>query len=95
MRLLGKQLLYDFADKHADARSQINSWLQEAEAAQWNTPNDVKQRYPKASILGNQQVIFDICGNNYRLWVQIAYKTQIALIKNIGTHKEYEKWNLG
>jgi mRNA interferase HigB len=95
MKLLGKQLLYGFIEKHADARSQVGSWLAEVEGANWKAPYELKYRYPKASILGNQQVIYDICGNKYRLWTQISYKNGIVLIKNIGTHKEYENWNLG
>ena len=95
MKLLGKQLLYDFAEKHADARSHISSWWAEVEGAQWDSPNDLKRRYPKASILKEQQVVFDICGSKYRLWTQISYKNKIVLIKKIGTHNEYEKWDLG
>ena len=94
MKLLGKQLLYNFAQKHADARSQIDSWRAEVEDAQWDNPNDLKNRYPRASILKKQQVIFDICGNRYRLLTQISFKNKVVLIKNIGTHKEYEKWDL-
>ncbi len=95
MKLLGKQILYDFAEKHADARSQIDAWRAEVEGAEWNSPTDLKYRYPRASVLREQQVIFDICGNKYRLWTQISYKNKVVLIKNIGTHKEYEKWDLG
>ncbi|MDD5702685.1 MAG: type II toxin-antitoxin system HigB family toxin [Dehalococcoidales bacterium] len=69
--------------------------MAEVEGANWKAPYELKYRYPKASILGNQQVIFDICGNKYRLWTQISYKNGIVLIKNIGTHKEYENWKLG
>lgn len=94
MKLIGKQPLRDFIDKHADARSQVDAWEAEAEEAQWLTPHDLKNRYPKASILKNQNVIFDICGNRYRLWVRVNYKNQIILIKKVGTHKEYEKWNI-
>ena len=35
------------------------------------------------------------CGNKYRLWTQISYKNKIVLIKKMGTHNEYEKWDLG
>ena len=94
MKLIGKQLLRDFADKHADARSQIESWEAEVEEAQWSTPQELKRRYPKASILKNQHVIFDICRNKYRLWVHITYKNGLVLIKNVGSHKEYEKWDI-
>ncbi len=95
MKLLGKKLLHDFKERYADARSQIDSWEAEVEEAQWHTPHDLRSRYPRASLVGNQQVIFDICRNKYRLWVQINYKNKIVLTRNIGTHKEYDKWNIG
>ena len=91
MKLLGKKLLYDFKRIYADARSQIESWEAEVEEAEWETPHDLKERYPKASILGNQQVVFDICGNKYRLLVRVNYKNGIVLMSKIGTHKEYNK----
>lgn len=94
MKLLYKKLLHDFKEKHADARSQIESWEVEVEEAQWNTPNDLKKRYPRASLVKNQKVIFDICRNKYRLLVQVNYKNGIVLIQKIGTHKEYDNWNL-
>ena len=94
MKLLGKKVLYDFKEKHADARSQIESWEAEVEEAQWNNPYDLKYRYPKASLVGNQQVIFDICRNKYRLLTQVNYKNSIVLIKKIGTHKEYDNWDI-
>lgn len=95
MKLIGKQSLRGFIEKHADARSQIESWEAEAEGAEWGTPHELKRRYPKASIVNGQHVIFDICRNKYRLWVQISYKNRIVLIKKVGTHNEYEKWTIG
>lgn len=93
MKLLGKNLLHQFRDAHSDARSQIESWESEVEEAEWRTPHDIKQRYPKASIIGNN-VVFDFCWNKYRLWVLIAYRTATVLIKKIGAHKEYDKWDI-
>jgi len=95
MKLIGKQILTDFKDKHADVRSQIESWEAEVEEAQWNSPVDLKRRYPKASLLKDQHVVFNVCWNKYRLLVQVGYKTNIVLIKKIGTHKEYNSWNIG
>jgi len=92
MKLLGKKLLRDFKQRHTDARSQIDSWEAEVEEAKWGSPHDLKRRYPKASFPGNQQAIFDICRNKYRLLVQVNYKNEIVLIKKIGTHKEYDRW---
>ena len=94
MRLLGKSKLREFVKQHAEARSQLESWEAEVEAADWKTPSDLKMRYPKASLVGNLQVIFNVCGNRYRLWVSVAYRTGIVLVKKIGTHKEYDSWKI-
>ena len=92
MRILGRQKLDQFMLKHSDACSQINSWIAETEEAEWKTPNDIKQRYRHASFLPKNEVVFNIKGNRYRLKVQVNYKNNIVLIKNIGTHAEYMKW---
>lgn len=94
MDLVGKEILAAFKNEHPDARSHVTAWEAEIESAQWNTPHDLKRRYPKASLPGDGQVIFDICGNKYRLWVKIAYKTRIVFVKAIGTHREYERWGI-
>lgn len=95
MKLLGKQILHDFKEQHADARSQIESWEAEVEEAQWSSPADLKGRYPKkASFLKDQHVVFDICWNKYRLMVRMSYKNSIVLVKKIGTHKEYDHWKI-
>lgn len=94
MKLLGKPTLREFMDQYADARSQVESWEAEVEAAEWKKPLDLKQRYPKASLIGNQQVVFNICGNRYRLWVSVAYQTGVVVVRKIGTHKEYDGWQI-
>ncbi len=94
MKLLGKKLLISFKKEHADIRSQIESWTAEVMDAKWSTPQKLKERYPKASILSDQQVVFDFCRNKYRLLTLINYKNEIVLIKKIGTHKEYDKWKI-
>ena len=95
MTLVGKKLLHDFKEKYADSQSQIDSWEAEVDDAQWHSPHDLKKRYPKASILKDRRVVFDLCWNKYRLLVQIDYKNAIVLVKNIGTHKEYDSWKMG
>ncbi|KKR88232.1 MAG: hypothetical protein UU37_C0008G0008 [Candidatus Gottesmanbacteria bacterium GW2011_GWA2_41_12] len=95
MELAGKDKLDKFKHEHPDARSQVAAWEAEIEEAAWQTPYDLKRQYPKADIPGKQQAIFDIRGNRYRLWVKITYKLGIVLVKAIGTHKEYEKWEIG
>ena len=94
MRVLGKRLISDSIAKHADARSGLQTWLAEAEEAEWTSPQDVKRRYPSASFIGDGRVIFNIRGNTYRLVVRVAYKTSIMKVEWFGTHAEYSKKKL-
>lgn len=54
---------------------------------------DVKVHFPSASFLGDSRIVFNIKGNRYRLYVKIAYQSKTILVKEIGTHAEYEKWD--
>lgn len=92
MKLIGILQLEDFKRQHSDVGSQVDSWIAEAKEAEWQTPHDVKKRYPKASIINDNQVVFNLRGNRYRLQVRVDYKNKIILIKNVGTHEEYMKW---
>jgi len=91
MRVIGKQQLDKFCEKHVDVRSQISSWLAEVENAEWQNPNELKTRYPSASLV-EKRVVFNLKGNKYRLLVRIDYKRQLIRIEKIGTHEEYDRW---
>jgi mRNA interferase HigB len=94
MQIVGREVLHEFVLQHADAATAANAWLAEVDEAEWKTPNDVKQRYPHASMLSGKRVIFNLKGNRYRLEVKISYQNQIVLIKRAGTHAEYSRWKL-
>jgi len=91
MRVIAKKILRDFWEKHADSKDQLKTWYKEASKAVWYTPADIKTDYTKASILKSGRVGFDICGNKYRLIVDINYLRKWVFIRFIGTHTEYDK----
>lgn len=91
MRVIGTGKIDEFCQKHKDACGQVKAWLSEAKDAAWQTPQDIKNRYPSASILPNNIVIFNIKGNHYRLVVKVTYNAQTVLVKWLGTHAEYDK----
>ena len=80
-------------EKHSDSHQQLKAWFQEANKAEWKSPNEVKAEYPSASILTNNRIVFNIKGNNYRLIVKVNYDYQMLWIRFIGTHAEYDKIN--
>ncbi len=53
--------------------------------------SDIKARYGNASIIGDNRVVFNIHGNDYRLVIKFHYNTGIGFVRFIGTHKEYDK----
>ena len=94
MKLLGKRTVLDFVRTHTDCKSAIESLIAEIESASWQTPYDIKKHYASVSIIGNKNIVFNICGNKYRLWLKITYQNGIAIVIRIGTHAEYNKWEI-
>jgi mRNA interferase HigB len=90
MRVIAKKILRDFWEKYTDSEQQLKTWYKEASKANWNSPNKIKNDYTSASILKSGRVVFNICGNKYRLIVDINYERQWIFIRFIGTHKEYD-----
>jgi mRNA interferase HigB len=91
MRVIAKRILREFWEKQNDSKEQLKTWYKEATKALWTSPNDIKSEYPKASFLKSGRVVFNICGNKYRLIVQINYSRRWLFIRFIGNHSEYNK----
>ena len=89
--------LKEFWTKHRDAKAPLVAWIKEMEAARYESPTQVKKRHRSADFV-KDKVIFDIGGNKYRLIVRFRYARPsakpplngIALVKFIGTHREYD-----
>ncbi len=91
MRIIALKALRDFWIKAPEAEEALKAWYKEVEAASWNGPAEIKEKYRSASILKENRVVFNICGNKYRLIVKINYKFKMVYIRFLGTHKEYDK----
>jgi len=91
MRIISRSTIRDYWEQHPDAKGQLEAWFAMAKQADWKTPADVKASLGKASIIGNNRVVFNIHGNTYRLIVGMNYNLGICFIKFIGTHAEYDK----
>ena len=91
MRVVGLGVLATFCDKHADCRKWISNWIADARASRWENSHDIKNRYPSASFLAANIVIFNVRGNEYRMETQVAYNVGVVAIKWVGTHDQYMK----
>jgi mRNA interferase HigB len=58
--------------------------------ADWSSPQQIKEKFRNVSIVGDNRVIFNIKGNDYRLIVKINYPHRLIYIRFVGTHKQYD-----
>ncbi len=59
--------------------------------ADWATTDDVQRAFSKAKALNGERVRFEVAGGNYRMVVAFDFERQIAFIKFIGAHAEYDR----
>lgn len=97
MRVIARKTLRKFTDGLKGSKDQkavkaaLDAWFHEALRARWKGPADILKTYASASIVGADRVVFNIKGNSYRLVVAINYSHQIAFIKWIGPHADYDR----
>lgn len=91
MRVIAKRTLKEFWAKHPDAKGPLEAWHAEVKTSSWRNPAQVRARYRSADNVGDNRMVFNIGGNKYRLVVHFNYEYQIADIKFVGTHREYDK----
>jgi len=91
MRVIAVRTLKEYWTAYPQAKQALSAWYEEAETAQWNSPNELKLQFRSASILTDKRVVFNIHGNSYRLIVDIEYRLKIVFVVWFGTHKQYDK----
>ena len=91
MHVLSKRTLREFWERYRDAEPDLDEWYRTVQRAHWTTPSDVRSRYPDASILRNNRVVFNIKGNQYRLIVQVKYHRGEVYVRFVGTHAQYDR----
>ena len=93
MRIFARATLRDFWAQYPETEQYLKTWFETASNSHWKTPNDVKHNYANASILKDSRIVFNVCGNSYRLVVKFNFEKQWIFIRFIGTHSQYDKIN--
>lgn len=91
MRLIAKSTLVDFYAVHPETKSAIERWYSLVKNGTWNNPAEVQAAFSSAIVLNRERVRFEIAGGNYRLIAAFDFKRQVAFVKFLGTHAEYDK----
>ena len=90
MTVIALKTLKEYWSKNPDSENALKAWYHEAKNAKWKNSAELKEKYQSASIINSERVVFNICGNKYRLVVRINYGKTI-FVRFVGTHKEYDK----
>lgn len=91
MRIIARNQLVAFWEKHPETEASLKHWYEVAVAATWGRPLNVVADFSKAKSLNGERVRFEVAGGDYRMVVAFDWKRSIAFIKFIGTHADYDK----
>jgi mRNA interferase HigB len=92
MRIISKTALELFWQTHPEAESKLTAWYAALKHCSASDYNELKQTFSTADYVPKKYTVFDVGGNAYRVIVSIHYNTQIAYIREVLTHAEYNKW---
>ncbi len=93
MRLIARSTLAAFWKEHPETRTSLEHWIAIVSRAKWRDTIAVCTSFSKAKVLNGERIRFEVAGGNYRLVVAFRFDTQIAYVKFIGTHAQYDAIN--
>ncbi|HEY8576349.1 MAG TPA: type II toxin-antitoxin system HigB family toxin [Devosia sp.] len=90
MRIVAEGTLRSFALRHPAAKPALLHWRLVVKAASWQSTQEVLRSFSKAKVLNAERVRFEVAGGSFRLIAAFDFRLQIAFIKFVGTHAEYD-----
>lgn len=91
MRIIARRTLLTFAERNPRARPALLRWANTVEAGRWETMAEIGASFSGAVILNGERARFEVAGGNFRLIASFDLRRQIAFVKFIGTHAEYDR----
>jgi mRNA interferase HigB len=95
MHVIAGKAIKDYATAYRDASNWLMTFLERAESAKWTSIADVRRTYPHADAVkmssGNDTIVFNACGNKYRLVTAIHFNRNKLYILRFMTHAEYDE----
>lgn len=91
MRLIAQSTLAAFAERNPKSAASLMHWRRVTKSAAWQNVTEVQAAFSKAKALNGERVRFEIAGGDFRLIVAFDFPRQIAFVKFVGSHAEYDK----
>ena len=91
MRVVTKRALVAFWTAHPQAEGPLAAWYDAISSREWKNQAELRQLSKDVDYVGGDRFVFDILRNRFRLVVKIDFRSQIAFVRFVGTHKEYDR----
>ena len=91
MRVVSNKKLVDYYTKHAACKTALEEWHQRVVKANWQKLNELKRDFLSADYVGNNRIVFNIKGNDYRLVAIVIYVSQKVYVRWLGSHDAYNR----
>lgn len=92
MILIGLPKVTEFWGRHPRARKPLGVWKTLVEKNAFRHFAQLKQTFGAVDYVP-PDTVFDVGGNKYRVVAVVDFQTQIAAVKEVMTHDEYESWS--
>lgn len=94
MHIIARPAIDSAKRRYPKAASWLDAWWIAASKSTWSRLSDVRVPYPSVDEVG-QCLVFDACGNDYRLICRVSYANKWSqgtlLVKHFLTHADYDK----
>jgi mRNA interferase HigB len=95
VRIIKERFLRDAAEQNPKAAKYLAAWTATVRAAAWRNMADLRASYGSADIVhvrsGKTVIVFNVCGNTYRLIVAMHFNSQMAYTLRFLTHAKYDR----
>lgn len=91
MVIIATKTIRNYWEKNPASKLPLQKWASVVKNANWSSFNDVKKDFSTADYVGNDRIVFNIKGNDYRLIAVAIFRKRTLFVRFIGTHKEYDK----
>ncbi len=90
MHLITRKTLKVFWQKYPDSKTALERWSRIIQTNDFDSFAQLKLAFSSADLVG-KLTVFNIGGNKYRLVTAIHFNRSKVYIRNVLTHKEYDR----
>lgn len=91
MHIITRARLAAFGRQHADAVGPLLEWVRVMRRKRYRGHLEVRRDFPAVDFVGAHKAVFNICGNRYRLVVDMRYDLGRIYVRHVVTHAAYDR----